>query len=245
MLASECMRRLPLLLLPLLASCRAPSPAPEPPGPTDGSEQSVRPGVNDRYFEDGALDLWVDRFEREKREVVAFRAQIIGVLGLEAGMAVADVGAGTGLYTSGLAAAVGPEGKVYATDIVPAFLERLRERVSSEQLGNVEVVEADPLDPRLPAAGIDLVFMCDVYHHVEYPGPYMRALAATLRPGGRLVLVDFERIEGVTSPRMLKHVRASKETVTEEVTAAGFSLIDEPELGLEENYVLRFELASP
>lgn len=237
------MRRLPALALLLLAACRAPNAAPEAPATDGASEQSVRPGVNDRYFEDGALDLWVDRFEREKREVVEFREPIIAALGLEAGMVVADVGAGTGLYTAGLSAAVGPEGRVYASDIVPAFLDRLRERVSGEGLQNVEVVQADPLDPRLPAAGVDLVFMCDVYHHVEYPDPYMRALAATLRPGGRLVLVDFERIEGVTSARMLKHIRASKETVIEEVTAAGFSLVDEPELGLEENYVLRFELA--
>ena len=86
--------------------------------------------------------------------------------------------------------------------------------------------------------------MCDVYHHIEYPGPYMRAIAATLRPGGRLVLVDFERIEGVTSAPMLKHIRAPKETVIEELAAAGFVLVDEPQLGLEENYVLRLKLAA-
>jgi predicted methyltransferase len=85
-----------------------------------------------------------------------------------------------------------------------------------------------------------LVFLCDVYHHIEYPSVYMAALLEVLEPGGDLVLVDFQRIEGVTSKPMLKHIRASKETVIEEVRSVGFELIGETDLGLEENYVLRF-----
>lgn len=189
------------------------------------------------------LDQWVDRFERERREVVANRDEILDALRLEDGMRVADVGAGTGLFSAGLSRGVGETGRVYATDIVPAFLERLRERARQEDLGNLEVVEASPTDPKLPTGALDLVFMCDVYHHVEYPLEYMRALRATLHPEGRLVLVDFERIEGKTHPRMLKHIRASKEEVLDELTTFGFQLVEELDLGLEENYVLVLERA--
>jgi ubiquinone/menaquinone biosynthesis C-methylase UbiE len=211
--------------------------------PADDAPISIRPGVNDRYFEPDVLDQWVDRFERERREVVANRDEILDALRLEDGMRVADVGAGTGLFSAGLSRGVGETGRVYATDIVPAFLERLRERARQEDLGNLEVVEASPTDPKLPTGALDLVFMCDVYHHVEYPLEYMRALRATLHPEGRLVLVDFERIEGKTHPRMLKHIRASKEEVLDELTTFGFQLVEELDLGLEENYVLVLERA--
>lgn len=211
--------------------------------PADEGPVSVRPGVNDRYFEEGSLDTWAGRLEREKREVVAHRDAILEGLELEEGMRVADVGAGTGLFSAGLSRGVGETGRVYATDIVPAFLERLRERAATEGLANVEVIEATPTDPKLPTAALDLVFLCDVYHHVEYPLEYMRALRKTLAPEGRLVLVDFERIEGKTHPRMLKHVRASKEEVLDELTTFGFELVEEPDWGLEENYALVLRVA--
>jgi predicted methyltransferase len=81
--------------------------------------------------------------------------------------------------------------------------------------------------------------MCATYHHIEYPQAYMRSLLQTLRPGGTLVLIDFERIEGKTTPPILKHVRAGKETVIDEVSQAGFVLVSETEL-LEQNYYLLF-----
>jgi predicted methyltransferase len=86
--------------------------------------------------------------------------------------------------------------------------------------------------------------LCDVYHHVEYPPAYLETLRRALKPGGRMVVIDFERIEGVTSERMMKHVRAGKEVFSREIIEAGFSLDAEVEM-MEENYVLRFVLAQP
>jgi predicted methyltransferase len=81
--------------------------------------------------------------------------------------------------------------------------------------------------------------MCDTYHHIEYPQTYMHSLFRTLRPGATLVLIDFERIEGESLPAILKHVRADKQTVIDEVSQAGFVLESETDL-LQQNYYLHF-----
>jgi SAM-dependent methyltransferase len=234
-----------ILLALWVGACRTTAPPVEPApdcATADGraTPASVRPGINDRYFEPDSLEESIGQLERKEREVVAFRPQIVEAMQLTLGMRVADVGAGTGAYLDALAAAVGPTGRLYATDIVPAFLARLRERKAAAALDWVEVVEATPLDPGLPEAALDVVLLCDVYHHVEYPKPYLERLHAALVPGGTLVVVDFERIEGVTSPRMLAHVRAGKETFVAEIEAAGFRLEEEVALGLRESYFLRF-----
>jgi SAM-dependent methyltransferase len=203
----------------------------------DSAAESVRPGVNDGYREPGSLQTWVDRFEHPDRDVIEFRDQIVARLRLAPGQVVADVGAGTGAFEAPLSAAVGSEGRVFATDITPAFLERLREH--AETLKNVEVIEGRPRDAMLPAGAVDLVLMVDVYHHVEYPAALLETIHEALTPDGALVVVDFERIEGETSQPMLKHIRASRQTVQSEVEAAGFTL-DETLDFMDENYFMRF-----
>ena len=135
---------------PILAS--GPSVAPEA---VDTSEpRSVRPGINDRYFEQDGLEAAIKQLETERREVAAQREAIVAALDLREGMVVADVGAGTGLFLAPLSRVLGPSGKLYALDIVPHFVAHLRERVAREGLGNVEVVEGVPgfvagVDPAL------------------------------------------------------------------------------------------------
>ncbi len=220
-------RRLrPLLLLALLGCASAP--------------QSVRPGVNDRYFEPDAAETWTAVFEGESREVFRHREAIVARLGLSPGMVVGDIGAGTGLFTLPIARAVGETGHVQAVDIVPEFLARIDARVREAGLANVETVLGTELATTLADDSLDLAFLCNVYHHIEFPDPYMRSVLGALRPGGTLVVIDFERIEGVTSPPMLKHVRAPKETVLEEILAGGFELVREEEGFLQENYYLVF-----
>jgi SAM-dependent methyltransferase len=93
----------------------------------------------------------------------------------------------------------------------------------------------------LPPASIDVAFVCDVYHHFEHPGATLASLRRALRPGGTLVLIDFERIPGITSEYILQHVRAGREVFRDEIVRAGFRVRDEIELdGLEDNYILRF-----
>jgi SAM-dependent methyltransferase len=133
---------------------------------------------------------WLDRPERESEEQPT---RAIKALDVEPGQVVADVGAGSGYYTVRLAKAVGPNGRVLATDIQPEMLELLRQRVARERLGNVELVLGREDDPRLPAAAVDLVLMVDVYHELARPQVMLRRLRTALKPEGRLVLVEFRK----------------------------------------------------
>jgi predicted methyltransferase len=222
------------------AACLGPAPDPAP--PDAAPEQSVRPGVNETYL---SRELDVGRFTRifegESREVFASRREIVTALDLPAGAAVADVGAGTGVFLAPLVERVGPEGRVYAVEISPNFLEHLRARAEQEGWRQVQVVEGGERSTGLRDRSVDLVFVCDTYHHFEYPRSMLASIHRALRPGGFLVVVDFERVPGVSQEWVLDHVRAGKDVVRREIASAGFVFEREPELeGLKENYVLRF-----
>lgn len=213
-------------------------------------------GINDAFLaEDLDVDQYVERFEGESRAVYAERQAIVDALSLSPGDAVADIGAGTGFFSMLFVDAVGPasgsdetraedssgSGKVYAVEISPRFLEHLRARAAAEAPESLEVVEGTPRSVSLPDSSIDLAFVCDVYHHFEYPEESLASLRSAIRPGGSLVLIDFERIPGVSPAWLLEHVRAGREVFRAEIEAAGFRLVEEIELdGLDDNYILRF-----
>ncbi|MCA9492211.1 MAG: class I SAM-dependent methyltransferase, partial [Myxococcales bacterium] len=156
-------------LLLLLAACASHAPvAPEPaaalvePVPAPPPE----PGINDNFLDPNMdVEQWVERFGAESREVVARQPEIMAAMALSPGAAVADIGAGTGLYTAAFAEAVGPEGQVYAVDISPVFLERLRGMAADDSWSQVRVVEATATSSELDAGSIDAAFVCDTYHH--------------------------------------------------------------------------------
>lgn len=202
-------------------------------------EPSVKPGINDPYFRDDGLYRYTRILESKTREIVRRRSDIVDAIGLEDGMVVADIGAGTGLLTTEMAKRVGERGTVFAVDIVPAFLERIRERARTEGLLNIVVMRGQERATGLKPGSLDLAFMCDTYHHIEYPKAYMRSLFEALRSGTTLVLVDMKRPEGRSSPAVLEHVRAPKSTVIAEIEQAGFVFDSEVDL-LRENYYLRF-----
>jgi len=231
--------------LTALLACAAQTSSGESAAPVD-PESSVRPGVNDKYFADDAATEWTEVLERERRDVITHRDEIVAALGLTPGMAVADVGAGTGAFLEPVSAALGPEGQLYAVDIAPPFLEHLRARAEGAGLDNVKVVEGADRSINLPPASLDLLFMCDVYHHLEYPSAYLRSLLQALRPGGRMVIVEFDKVPGKTSARMMKHVRQDKATLLREVLAEGFVLDREVEsIPFRENYMLVFRSDAP
>jgi FkbM family methyltransferase len=153
---------------------------------------------------------------------------------------VADVGAGTGLFTRIFARAVGPKGTVYAVDIAPRFIEHIEKTCKEKGLKHVRGVVCKADSAELPADSVDLVFICDTYHHFEYPARTMASIHKALREGGRVVVVDFKRIPGVSRDWVLKHVRAGQDVVAREIDAAGFKLVAERKL-LQENYCLVFK----
>jgi ubiquinone/menaquinone biosynthesis C-methylase UbiE len=203
---------------------------------------AAKEGPNDKFLKpDLDVPAWVQRFEKPGREVYDKRKQIAAALHLKKGAAVADVGAGTGLYTMLFSAAVGPAGKVYAVEIAPRFLDYLEVRAKKAGARNVEVVRGTGDSVELPPASVDRVFVCDTYHHFERPQNNLASIRKALRPGGELLLVDFKRVPGKTAAWITEHVRAGQDQVTAEIEAAGFAKVEELPL-LKENYVLRFRL---
>jgi gamma-glutamyl-gamma-aminobutyrate hydrolase PuuD/ubiquinone/menaquinone biosynthesis C-methylase UbiE len=220
------------LLLALGAGCRSTSTAP-------GREASVRPGINDPYFADPRAEAWVARFEVESREIWKRREEIVAAVGVRPGWSVADIGAGSGFFSRLFAQRVGPEGRVHAVDIVPEFLEHIRARAAEDGLRWIRCVQGREDSAGLDPASIDLAFVCDTYHHFEYPRSMLASIHEALRPGGELVVIDFIRIEGKSRPWILEHVRAGEDVVRAEIEAAGFTVVERRAF-LEENWFLRF-----
>ncbi len=131
---------------------------------------------------------WLERPDREKQERPDL---LLKALDIKPGQALADIGAGTGFYTRRLARQTGPKGTVYAVDIQPEMLQLLTNKLSAEGLNNVRPVLGEVADPRLPAGALDLILMVDVYHEFEQPFEMAERLCAALKPGGRLVFVEF------------------------------------------------------
>jgi ubiquinone/menaquinone biosynthesis C-methylase UbiE len=165
---------------------------------------------------------WLDRPEREEEEAPS---KAVAALGIRKGQVVADVGAGSGYYTVRLARAVGRDGRVYATDIQPQMLELLKQRASRERLDNVVPVLAREDDPGLPEATLDLVLMVDVYHELSRPQRVLQQLRRTLKPDGRLVLIEFRK-ESPWVPIREEHKMSVKEARLElEAEGYGFDRV--------------------
>ncbi|MCU0805551.1 MAG: methyltransferase domain-containing protein [Burkholderiales bacterium] len=203
------------------------------------AQPAADPAIN-APFRDPDPARWRASFETEGREVYDRRHEIVAATGAAPGMVVADVGAGTGLFARLFAAKVGPGGKVIASDIAKPFVDAIVRSAREQGLANLAGVVGTQTDPQLPAEAVDIVFVSDAYHHFEQPQAMLAAIRRALKSGGRLVIVDFERIPGVTSSWILSHVRAGKETVVAEVEAAGFRFAGEKRL-MKENYLVVFE----
>jgi len=203
------------------------------------AREGADPDIN-RPYQDPDYAQWVERFERPGREVYDQRKAIVAASGIQPGMQVADIGAGTGLFTMLFAHTVGNNGHVFAVDISRTFLNNLEQRAKRESLNNVTTIENNQTDARLPTGSIQLAFVCDTYHHFEQPRAMLASIHRALKPGGSLVVIDFERIEGMSSPWVLDHVRADKKSVIQEIEAAGFRLVADKKL-LKENFFLRFK----
>jgi ubiquinone/menaquinone biosynthesis C-methylase UbiE len=200
--------------------------------------QGASPEINAPY-QHPSYERWQRSLEGEGREVYERRDAIVAAVGLRAGMAVADIGAGTGLFTRLFAEKVGPGGRVYAVDIAEEFLRGIERRARGDKQTNIVTVHSTQADPKLAESSVDLVFICDAYHHFEQPKLVLAAISRALRPDGTLVVIDYERIPGVSGAWVLQHVRGGKDDFRREIEAAGFRFVEEVRL-MQENYFLRF-----
>ena len=201
-------------------------------------EQSVRPGINQNY-ENPEFDAWVSVFENPNREVYALQQKIVEATGIKKGMHVADIGSGTGFFSRSFAGKVGEDGKVYAVDISSEFVAKSLEVASAAGLNNITGIVNSPTDSMLPAGVVDVAFICDTYHHFEYPESMLASIHRALRPDGRVIIIDYRKKPGFSSPWVMQHVRLDKEQVIRELDNAGFEYIGEENM-LVQNYFLKF-----
>jgi ubiquinone/menaquinone biosynthesis C-methylase UbiE len=162
---------------------------------------------------------WLDRSEREREEEPA---KALDLMEIHPGMTVADVGAGTGYMSLRIAKRVGPSGRVYANDIQPEMLDKLESNARRENLDNIETVLGSEADPKLPAGRMDLVLMVDVYHELSRPQEMLQAIRRSLKPDGRLVLVEYKK-EDPSIPIRPDH-KMSLPDIKIEVEAEGYKL---------------------
>lgn len=159
---------------------------------------------------------WLERPEREDEENPT---KCIAALELKGGEVIADLGAGSGYYTFRLAPKVGEKGKVLAVDIEDKMLAELRKRIEKDKIANVETLRCTETDPKLPEGGVDLVLMVDVYHELAFPYEVMMAVRKALKPGGRVVLVEFRK-EDPKVPIKEVH-KMSEEQIKKEMAVVG------------------------
>jgi tRNA A58 N-methylase Trm61 len=162
---------------------------------------------------------WLNRPEREQEENPE---GALDALNLRPGMTVADVGAGTGYMSLRMAKRVGPQGKVYANDLQPEMLRRLRENAVKAGLRNIETVQGEEADPKLPAGRMDLILLVDVYHEFSQPQKMVDRLREALSPTGRLVLLEYRK-EDPNVPILPDH-KMSVAEVKAELEPQGFVL---------------------
>jgi protein-L-isoaspartate O-methyltransferase len=154
---------------------------------------------------------WLERPERVQEEAPA---KLVEALDLKPGMVVADVGAGSGYYTFRMAPLVGDTGKVLASDIQQKMLDMIAARAKKEKVKNVVPVKGTEKDPKLPASGVDLILLVDVYHEFNYPFEMAEKMVDALKPGGRLVFVEF-RLEDEKVPIKLVHKMSERQVIKE------------------------------
>ena len=154
---------------------------------------------------------WLERPEREKEEQPA---KLIEALKVKPGEVIADIGAGSGYYAFRLSKLVGSKGKILAVDIQPEMLDIIRKRMKEQHITNVEPIQGTITDPKLPTQSVDTILMVDVYHEFDHPFEMTVAMVKALKPGGRMVFVEF-RMEDPEVPIKLVHKMTQKQVLKE------------------------------
>ena len=203
------------------------------------AERPVGRSDINRHFTNPDFQQWVTRFERPGREIYDQRYRIIEATAVQPAMVIADIGAGTGLFTRLFSQAVGERGRVYAVDISQVFIDNILRISRRQKQENVVGIVNRADDVGLPPQSIDLAFICDTYHHFEHPQAMMASIRRALKPSGSVVVIDFRKIPGVSTPWVMGHVRANESVVVREIEAIGFRLVEDRDF-LRTNYFLRF-----
>ena len=185
-----------------------------------GSATAQTPPSHQHSF--AHAETWSEYFDDPKRDETQKPHEVIQALALRPDAFVADIGSGTGYFSVRLSHAV-PKGRVYGVDIEPDMVKFLAERAKKEKLDNVVAIAGAPDDPRLPVK-VDLILMVDVFHHIANRDQYLKKLRGTLKPGGRIVVIDFKEKSPMGPP---PGERIAPGSVKAELSRAGYTLANE------------------
>jgi SAM-dependent methyltransferase len=172
------------LTLPAVAGSQDVAPLAGPGAPASAFPAPSRPVA------EIVSPIWADE---KSRDAIDEAGQLASRLGVRPGMTVADIGAGSGYHTVRFSKLVGPEGRVLAQDVTPAYLANLARRVEKEGLANVTLALGEPHDPRLPPGSTDVAILVHMYHEIGQPFAFLHNLVPALRPGARVGIVDLDR----------------------------------------------------
>lgn len=178
-------------------------------------------------------EQWAKHFEGPERDAWQKPDAVVAAVGLGPAQSLADIGAGTG-YFSVRFAAKAPGGKVFGVDIEPDMIRYMKERASREKLANLVPVLGSPSDPAIPSR-VDVIFVCDTYHHIEQRTAYFQKIASSLAPGGRLVIVDFKAMDTPVGPPLAMRVAPAQ--IDTELAPAGFKRSSLDETTLPHQYI--------
>jgi ubiquinone/menaquinone biosynthesis C-methylase UbiE len=181
---------------------------------------------------------YIAMLEDPQRDAYQKPHEVLTALDLKQGETIADIGAGSGYFTLRLAAHVGDTGRVYAVDVAPDMIVHLNRRVRDAGIRNVQTILAAPDDPLLPDASVNRFFLCDVWHHIDDQAKYLGLMKKMLKPGGQVVMIDFQKQETPTGPPL--GMRIARETLVAQMQKNGFRLAKEHTF-LPYQYFLVFE----
>jgi len=195
----------------------------------------VAADANKGYKTKEGRDSVAKTLDNPNRDKTQKPEEIITLMEVKPGMAVADIGTGTGYMLPFLSRAVGPTGKVIGEDIQSDFLDRARSKVSADKLANVTLNLGTETDPKLPADSVDIAMALDVYHHFDYPDKMLANIAHGLKAHGRFVVVDFYKKDRPD------HIRLERDDVRHEIESNGFKFVSMTERTGNNQYMLIFE----
>lgn len=191
------------------------------------------------------ITQYLEQLDRPERDQYQKPSQVVEALGLTAGMAVADVGAGSGYFTRRFVQAVTESGKVYVIDVEQEMLTYAQQSIERLHIPyTAEFILAQPDNPKLPGQSVDLIFLCNVYHHLEDRTQYFVNVKPALKAGGRVAIVDFyhdARSGDVGFPRQYL---VARETIVADMGRAGYRLLREHDF-LPRQYFLEFVPITP
>jgi ubiquinone/menaquinone biosynthesis C-methylase UbiE len=170
---------------------------------------------------------WVTTLEGPQRVASQKIDEVLANLSLKSGMVVADIGAGSGLFSRPLAKAVNPMGKVYAVDIQQDLLDFINKRDKEENIRNIQTVLGEFNDPKLPARNVDLAFINDVLHHIQNRAAYLKALGTYVNANGRIAIIEMNKNDPNTPHKNQPELLVGREEILQWMSDAGFKLAEE------------------